>query len=515
LTGDFNPETASTTRGKSERILANRSATSVVLITAEFFRTLWQAFLAISAILLVPCLWHRHVVASDLGSHLYNAWLAHLIRNGQAPGLWLARQSTNILFDYLLSGFGAIFGFMAAEKIAVGLCVLIFFWGIFAMASAATGRAPWFLLPVIALFAYGWTFHVGFFNYYLSIGLAFLAVAILWRGTRWEWLIAIALAGLSAMAHPFGLLWLVCAIGYIALAERLPSRFQWVAALVAAVAIVVIHYFFLNRFCYEAEPDPIYWFSGGDQLVLFGHRYWYIKWAVLIFSGFALAFDVIVRRREKGIWRAYSIPLQLYLVIELAVFLFPRGVEFPHRVAIAMITERLTSLSAAAGCCLLAVMQPRKWHLAVSLAIAAVFFAFVYQDTGTINQIEQQAEALVRRLPPDQRVLATLCPLDDSRVMIQHIVDLACIGHCFSYGNYEAGTEIFRVRAKPGNPYLMSSHQDAIDMEDGNYVLKASDLPAYQMYQCTPDGTRLCIRPLVAGEKNNRLGVYEGQDSDQ
>jgi len=515
LTGNLKLETTSTTRGKTERILANRSGIPALLTTAEFLRTRWQAFVAISAILLVPCVWHRQIVASDLGSHLYNAWLAHLIRNGQAPGLWLAHQSTNILFDYLLSGFGAIFGLLAAEKIAVGVCVLIFFWGIFAMASAATGRAPWFLTPVIALFAYGWTFHAGFFNYYLSIGLAFLAVAILWRGTRWEWLIAIALAGLSAMAHPFGLLWLACAIAYIAFAERLPWRFQWVAPLVASVAIVLIHYFFLNRFCYEAEPDPVYWFTGGDQLVLFGHRYWYIKWTVLIFAGVALVSDVIRRRREKGMWRAYSIPLQLYLVIELAVFLFPRGVEFPHRVAIAMITERLTSLSAAAGCCLLAVMQPRKWHLAASLAIAAVFFTFVYQDTLSINQIEQQAEALVRRLPPNQRVLATICPLDDSRVMIQHIVDLACIGQCFSYGNYEAGTEIFRVRANPGNPYLMSSHQDAIDMEDGNYVVKASDLPAYQMYQCTPDGIRLCIRPLVAGEKNNRLGVYEGQDDDR
>lgn len=403
-----------------------------------------------------------------------------------------------------------MFGLLAGEKIAVGLCVLIFFWGIFAMASAATGRSPWLLTPVIAVFAYGWTFHVGFFNYYLSIGLAFFAVAILWRGKRWEFLIAIALAGLAAMAHPFGLIWLACAIGYIALAELLPWRFQWLAPLTAAAAIVLVHYFFLHRYCFEAEPDPIYWFSGADQLVLFGHRYWYIKRALLIFAGLALASDVIVRRHEKGIWKSYSIPLQLYLVIELAVFLFPRGVEFPHRVAIAMITERLTSLSAAAGCCLLAVLQPKKWHLAASLAIAVVFFTFVYQDTLFINQIEQQAEVLVKGLPANTRVLASIFPLGDSRVMIQHIVDLACIGHCFSYGNYEAGSEVFRVRATPGNPYLMSAHQDAIDMEEGNYVLKARDLPAYQMYQCTEEGTYLCIRPLVAGEKNNRLGVYEG-----
>jgi len=33
-------------------------------------------------------------------------------------------------------------------------------------------------------------------------------------------------------------------------------------------------------------------------------------------------------------------------------------------------------------------------------------------------------------------------------------------------------------------------------------------LPAYQVYQCSQDGKRLCIRPLEAGEMNDRLGVH-------
>ena len=84
--------------------------------------------------------------------------------------------------------------------------------------------------------------------------------------------------------------------------------------------------------------------------------------ALLISQVVALAVGRDPPAPQKGMWRAYSIPLQLYLVVELAVFLFPRGVHFPHRVAIAMITERLTSISAVAGCCLLAVMRPSKWH---------------------------------------------------------------------------------------------------------------------------------------------------------
>src|SRR5262249_52154204 len=43
--------------------------------------------LAVSVLLLIPCFWHRRIEAGDLPSHVYNAWLAQLIGQGQAPGL--------------------------------------------------------------------------------------------------------------------------------------------------------------------------------------------------------------------------------------------------------------------------------------------------------------------------------------------------------------------------------------------------------------------------------------------
>ncbi|HKV40336.1 MAG TPA: hypothetical protein VJX67_14075, partial [Blastocatellia bacterium] len=61
-----------------------------VLSASSFIHKYWLKLAAISAIVLVPCLWHRRILASDLGSHLYNAWLAQLVRHGQVPGLWLA-----------------------------------------------------------------------------------------------------------------------------------------------------------------------------------------------------------------------------------------------------------------------------------------------------------------------------------------------------------------------------------------------------------------------------------------
>ena len=43
------------------------------------FRTQIIAGFAISALLVVPCWWHRRIEAGDLASHVYNAWLAQLI----------------------------------------------------------------------------------------------------------------------------------------------------------------------------------------------------------------------------------------------------------------------------------------------------------------------------------------------------------------------------------------------------------------------------------------------------
>src|SRR5712692_6356694 len=91
----------------------------VLTITRLFVRQYWLAMASISAFLLIPCFWHRYIVAGDLDSHMYNAWLVQLIERVQAPGLWIAHQWNNILFDLLLSNLGNFVGLQAAERIAV------------------------------------------------------------------------------------------------------------------------------------------------------------------------------------------------------------------------------------------------------------------------------------------------------------------------------------------------------------------------------------------------------------
>lgn len=485
------------------------TTTPALVLTGRFFRQYSLKLVAISLLILTPCFWHCRLEAGDLASHVYNAWLAHLIERGQVHGLVIATQWTNVLFDYLLSALSSFLSMSMVAKVSASLAVLIFFWGVFALVSAATRRPPWRLVPVIAMVTYGWTFQMGFFNYYISLGLSFFGLAVFWRGRGYERLLPIALAPVILLAHPLGLAWLVAAALYIAIGERIPRRLQFLWLLTAAAALVLLHFYLQRQFVVDAETNPLYFFTGADQFVLFGARYKITQAAFLVFVFVAILLDAIHRRRERGMWDAYRIPLELYVIVELGVILLPDGIRIPgHAPAVALLTERLTSVSAVLLCCLLGAMLARRWHLIAGAGIAALFFTFVYQDTATLNRMEAQAERLVRTEPPGQRILATIQRLPGSRVVIQHMIDRACIGYCFSYGNYEPTSGMFRVRALPGNPYCMTEYDSAADMEDGTYEVAAEDLPAYQVYQCSMAGTDLCIRPLEAGEDNDRLGIH-------
>jgi len=55
---------------------------------------------------------------------------------------------------------------------------LILAWGAFRWIQVVSGRQAWHLLPVPAMLAYGWVFHAGFGNFYLSLGLLLLGAGL-------------------------------------------------------------------------------------------------------------------------------------------------------------------------------------------------------------------------------------------------------------------------------------------------------------------------------------------------
>ncbi|HEY0702780.1 MAG TPA: hypothetical protein VGD60_08445, partial [Candidatus Acidoferrales bacterium] len=253
--------------------LAAEANRGVFRAFGEFVHSYFGRILGISALVLIPCFWHRTIVAGDLGSHLYNVWLAQLVRAGQAPGLWLAPRWNNVLFDYLVLFLGRFFSVGMAGKIVVSISVLVFFWGAFVLVTAAARQAPWFLVPCLAMISYGFTFHMGFSNYYLSLGLGFWGVALFWRGAGWERWISFLLAPLILLANPLGLVWMVGASAYIFVAENIRPRYQVILVALAVGALGVAHWFFWHSNVIETQKRAAYFFNGTDQLWLFGPRY--------------------------------------------------------------------------------------------------------------------------------------------------------------------------------------------------------------------------------------------------
>jgi hypothetical protein len=477
----------------------------------QFVRTKKWAILAISVAILVPCLWHRHIEAGDLASHVYNAWLAQVIEKGQAPGLYFVRQWNNVLFDWTLFHAANLVGFVAAEKVLVSVCVLIFFWGVFAFVATVTSRPPWFLTPCIALLAYGYSFNMGFLNYYLSVGLASFSLALLWRGRGLERMLGLLIVPFVLLAHPVGLLWLLGTALYLILWSKLPSWWKLAASAVAMVILFGIRWYLMHQtqFPVDWAHDPFYLMNGVDQLTLYGQRYAALGWAALVFGALCVLVDIASRRRDTSFWQSMRLPAELYFIALIAVALLPENLRPSISGGwIGLLASRLTTITAIFGLCLMNCLKPRRWHLTGFAACAIVFFTFLYQDTLVLNRMESAVERLVNRLPFGARVIATIWSPPDSRIsFVGHLVDRACIGHCFSYANYEPASGQFRIRVRQGSPVVSASDDDTEDMQSGEYQVQDEDLPVMQIFQCDEkDLTQLCIRELASGEKNGRLG---------
>jgi hypothetical protein len=468
--------------------------------------------LAISIVLLIPCFWHGHIEAGDLGSHVYNAWLAQLIEQGKAPGLYIVRQYDNVLFDLLLFHCGNLFGLALAEKVATSICVLIFFWGLFAFTSVASNRSPWFLAPCLAMLTYGYIFHMGFMNYYLSLGLGCIGLALMWPGRKDGLLAAAIFAPILLLAHPLGLLWFLGAGLYRLLYLNFPDRWKFILPLGAVAMCLAARFFVAHQKGYEVEwrEASVWTLTGASQFHVFGERYAWFTVAV----GFLVVLSTVVgwvtAPQRFTFWKERRLLLELYFISFLATVILPENLHTdPTGGWIGALATRLTLVTAIFGLCWLASIPPQLWHLLAYAALAAVFFTFIYQDTALLNRMEDNTRRLTEQLPFGTRTVSTIFAPNDYRTIYLHIPDRACIGHCWLVSNYEPSTKQFRVRVQPGSPVATASVDDSEDMQSGTYDVEEEDLPLKQIYQCDArDLTRICIRDLAEDEKNGRLGYH-------
>jgi hypothetical protein len=484
-------------------------APSVVGLALQFLRDQWIRVLAVSGPLLIPCFWHRRIEAGDLGSHTYNAWLAHLVTQGQVPGLYLAEQWDNVLVDFGLAWFGSRLGYITAERLVISFCVLVFFWGAFSLIAAASLRPPWYLIPAIAMITYGYTFYVGFMNFYLSVGFAFFAAAVFWRGTRWDWFLGSLLAVFALLAHPMGFGLLIALLAYIRVAETVRGWHRWAILAAAFAALIAVHFALHHYFRTEGGFGLRFVaMNGADQLVLFGERYRLLAEYVAVFGTCAFLAGAIRDWSYVPLQRWFRTPMELWAIFVFAVAVIPGTIWFPqYAAAVSSINSRITAVTAVLGLCVLGSVSPRKWILAGLTAFAVAFFTLQYQDSAILNDMERQVETLVSTLPYGTHVAYTIDFGNDSRINSRHMVDRACIERCFTISNYEPGTGQFRLRvSSEGSPIISRS---GLDMEHGDYLVQPQDLPLAQIYQSDEsDLTRLAIRSLSAGERNGRIGPH-------
>jgi len=83
---------------------------------------------------------------------------------------------------------------------------------------------------------------------------------------------------------------------------------------------------------------------------------------------------------------------------------------------------------------------------------------------------------------------------------LTHMIDRVCVGRCYSYANYEPSTAQFRVRAAAKNPIVAFTYEDSWQMQTGSYVVRAGDLPLYQVLY--GEGPGLFVRALAAGQQS-------------
>ena len=461
---------------------------------AALKRSRWL-YVLVSLVLLAPCYWQPHIEAGDLSSHIYNAWLAQLIEGGKIQGLQIVSQTTNILFDLMLSGLFRTAGAAAAQRITVSLAVLIFIWGAFVFAKAVAGRDPWLMLPSIAVLAYGWVFHMGFFNFYLSLGLCFWALALVWQPTARRVAAAIPILMVAYLAHALPVIWVVGLAGYMAIAGRLTPRARAYLIAASLVAMIALHVVIASRMLSTWSARQLTLTTGLDQAAVFDGKYFAVL-AGLLFIWTMLFLNLIHLSNSRQV--AGSMVFQLAAISAAAVFILPTAIQLPqYHHALVYIAERMSLGVGICFCALLAGARPRRFERVAMVAIAALFFAFLFHDEHALNSFEDRMRDTLAALPAGQRVISAI---DDPGLRVNalaHTIDRACIGRCYSYANYEPSTAQFRVRADKENPYVIYSYQDSWLMQMGFYVVKDRDLPLYQVD--LDAGGRMVLKSLKAG----------------
>lgn len=458
----------------------------------------------VALLLLIPCFWQPHIIAGDLSSHFYNAWLAGQIERGQVPTgqVSLAHPLTNVLSDWAIEGLLYKVGRSAMERIVVGAAVEIFFWGAFFFVSAVADQRCWIVAPSLGMIAYGVIFHLGFLNFYISTGFSLGLMALLWRPRRpWVWL-AIPCALLALLAHVLPLAWAAAGLLYVHCVRRIAKSQRWGALLAGACLLLLIQTSLLTLFPTRWSPasllalDGITGITGVGQLWLYGPAYLIVVAGILI-----IWFVLFLGRLDRGSILEDPV-VHLWSLTVLGYVLLPAQIQFPqYRFPLAFMQPRISFFIAVLFCAVVAGGLHGRSLTRASCLFAAVFFTLLYLDARSLNQVETELTSLVSALPPGQRLIAALQDSKSVRINgLIHVGSGVCIGRCWDYGNYEPSTAQFRARVFGPNGVVIDDMRKVAEIESGQHVVTTQEAPVFSVCPSEVPGKRFELRKLGAGE---------------
>jgi hypothetical protein len=458
---------------------------------ASSLRSRCGPYAAVSLTVLLPCFWQRTLFGGDLGSHVYTAWLTTVVEAGKAPGVHVVHPWTNVVLDDLLSGLMRFCSVGGAEHLASALAVLAFFWSAFWVVHVISGRTPWFLAPLIGVLAYGWVFNGGVLNYYISVAGALFILALLWRPSRLRTVAAVAVAIVTSRAQVLPLVWVFSVLFYKVLFDGYP-RFRMMLFVAALVVMVSARLLLASLFQVGWDFSQVEFTTGADQAYVFGREYRVIVVAILL-----LCAGILLHRwhYEGSAWTGTAV-VHLYLLSALAAFILPSWIQFPiYGIAFTSIHVRLSLMTGVVGAAILGGARPSSLMKVGIAGVAVLFAVFLFRDAHRQAGFQRQVDSLVSRVPTGQRVCA---PFTDRRItrlgQFYTMVSRACIGHCFDFGDYEAATRMFRLRADSGNSTIAWKMNPPSPIEQ--FFSTKSGMVLYLIDWCSLQGDRLCLYEL-------------------
>ena len=466
-------------------------------------------FAVVALLLLVPCFWQPHIMAGDLPSHLYNAWLAGQIERGKLPAeLSLAHPITNVLADRVSERLLYRFGPSATERIVAGAAVEIFFWGAFYFVAAAAGQRCWIIAPSLAMIAYGLVFHIGFLNFYISTGLSLWMMALLWRPRLpWCWL-AVPLATLALLAHALPLAWALAALLYVHAVRMVPKSQKVLVFLGTTFLLIFAQFALLARFPANTwsladlvSSEAVLGLTGAGQCWLYGPEYAIVVGGILVIW-LVLFLQRLDRRSilDDPVIHIWGLSILVYVLMP-KVILFPQ-----YQQPLGFMPYRISLFIAVLLCAVVSCGAHGRNLTRVSGLLASVFFTLMYLDARSLNRVETDLAGMVSNLPPSSRVAAALVDSGSWRLKgLEHVGAAACLERCFDYGNYEPPSAQFRVRVSGPNGVVASDMATVSEIGSGEHIVTPGEAPLYTVCAPQAGNAPFELRKLGAGETTCRV----------